>query len=167
MDVNFQAELESLFRTNFLQAAPLYRESAKFKLPYEDLKSATNLYRGATYDVTRKVEEIADWFIFDKIPYSQDHARGIAQRFGIEAGTLIDGLIRMENARSHRDHDLRNTTDMKAVDVFDHADGRRNFQIILQDSQIPSINGPDANIKEWVGYRFYFCCAVVSREYKK
>src|ERR1700719_2294420 len=161
----FRGELETLFRTNFLQAAPLYQASGKFKLPYEDIKTSTTLYRGSLSEQTRTVETYADWFQFDdERPYTPDHARGVIMRMGKEAGICVDGLIRLENVRNHRDHDPRNTTDMKVVDIFDHADGRRNLQIILSD---PSPSDPGTDLQPWVGYRFYFAAASVSSEYKR
>src|SRR6267142_551559 len=158
MDVNFIAELESLFRTNFLQAAPLYQASSKFKLPYEDIKKSTTLYRGSLNEVVRKVDEYADWYQFKEegFQYSPDRARAKVRQFGAEAGIFVDGFIRLENIRNHPSHDPRNTADMMVVDIFDHADGRRNFQIILADNPPPSVNGPDAQIPPWVAYRFHF-----------
>lgn len=168
MDVNFQTELEGLFRTNFLQAAPLYQASSKFKLPYEDLKQTTRLYAGAVHEVVRTVEEYADYFRFeDEFRWTPMNARGVVARFGKEAGIFVDGLIRGENLRNHRDHDPRNTTDMKVVDIFDHVDGRRNLQIMAVRPTEWNPADPFKAIPGWIAYRFYFAAGVVSSQYKK
>jgi hypothetical protein len=166
MDVTFQAELESLFRTTFLQAAPLYQASGKFKLPYEDIKKVTTLHRGSLHEVVRTVEEIADYEIA-KGEFTNGFARSALAKLATAAGTCVDGLIRLENVRSHRDHDPRNTMDMKVIDIFDHADGRRNLQIMSVTPKEWNPADPFNQIPGWVAYRFYFACAVVSTEYKK
>lgn len=165
MDINFQAELENLFRTEFIKAAPLYQASSKLKLPHEDLKKTTTLYRGSTHDVVRTVEEIAD-FEIPKGEFTPEFVRTSIARMATEAAHVVDGLIRLENVRSHRDHDPRNTTDMKVVDIFDHADGRRNLQVIMVNSSEWNPADPFKSIPGWVAYRFYFTCAVISSEYK-
>ncbi len=166
MDVNFIAELENLFRTNFLKSAPLYLASSVFRLPYEDIKRIVTAYRGSLTEVTRPVEEIADYELSKpREGFHPDWARYTISKLGQEAGAVIDGLIRLENVRNHPSHDPRNTADMRVVDIFDHADGRRNLQIMAVD--YPSSSDPNATMPGWVGYRFYFAAATISSEYRK
>ena len=164
----FVAELEGLFHTSFIKSAPLYQASSRFKLPYEDIKRITTAYRGSLTEVTRPVEEIADYEISKLAEgFHPDWARYTISKLGQEAGTLIDGFIRLENVRNHPSHDPRNTADMRVVDIFDHADGRRNLQIMVVENPPSSINGPDATMPGWVGYRFYFAAATISSQYRK
>jgi hypothetical protein len=168
VSLEFISELESIFRHNFIQAAPLYTASGKFKLPYEDIKKTTSMYRGSLTEVVRKVDEFADWEMAPKTGFTPEFARTTVSKLATQAGVVIDGFIRLENVRNHRDHDPRNTTDMKVVDIFDHSDGRRNLQIIGMDSKGNGFNPADpfTEIPGWIAYRFYFAAAVVSSEYR-
>ena len=166
MDTTLHAELDELFRANFLKSAPLYQASSVFRLLYEDIKKITTAYRGSLTEVTRPVEEIADYEV-SKHGFHPDWARATISKLGQEAGTHIDGLIRLENVRNHPSHDPRNTADMRVVDIFDHSDGRRNLQIMVVENPPPSVYGPDATMPGWVGYRFYFAAATISSQYRK
>ncbi len=166
MENNLGPELEGLFRTNFLKSAPLYQASSVFRLLYEDIKKITTAYRGSLTEVTRPVEEIADYEVSKLAEgFHPDWARYTISKLGQEAGTLIDGLIRLENVRNHPSHDPRNTADMRVVDIFDHADGRRNLQIMVVEHS--SSSDPTATMPGWVGYRFYFAAATISSQYRK
>jgi hypothetical protein len=166
MDVNFQGEVEDLFRSEFLKAAPLYAAAKKINLPYEDKKQFTSLYRGSLSEQTRVVEEIADYHIFKDEPYTPATICNQFARLAKEAGHAIEGLIRIENGEHDPDHDVR-SPHIRVIDIFEHSDGRRNLQLMRVNTPSPSLNGPDATIPPWIAYRFYFAAANVRTEYKK
>lgn len=165
MDVTFVAELESIFRESFLKSAPLYQAAGKIKLPYEDIKGTTVLYRGSLREESRPIDNIADYELF-KWQYTQDEIRGATEKLASTAGAATDGLIRIENVRSIKESDPRQTNNLRVVDVFEHADGRRNFQLILKLNSGPTISDPADTVKGWLAYRFYFAAASIKQEYK-
>lgn len=164
MDVTFSETIEETFKTTFLENAPLYRAAKTIRFPCED-KISTVLYRGSLSEQVRTVEEISDYHLFrQSFSVDESQIREKFQEFAKEAGTVVDGLIRLENSRT-TDHDVRNTTGLRVIDIFQHADGRRNLQLMV--SQPPAnFNGPDGGLPPWIAYRFYFAAANVRTEYK-
>src|SRR6266481_5719235 len=133
VDTAFLGELENIFREEFLKAAPLYAAASKIKLPFEDAKKTTVLYRGSLREETRAVETVADYELLKAIHAAESAViRGASEatkRLASAAGTVVDGLIRLENVRSMKESDPRQTTNLRVTDIFEHADGRRNLQI--------------------------------------
>src|ERR1700680_3929868 len=115
MDVEFQEYLEESFRTEFLKSAPLYAAAPKIRLPYEDIKKSTTLYRGSLTEQVRTVEEIADYQIFKDERGNNTGWPGnqkAAAKFiamAREAAQCVEGLIRLENGRHDPDHDVRSS----------------------------------------------------------
>jgi hypothetical protein len=144
---------EAIFREEFLKNAPLYVESSKVKMPYEDIHlNLTNLYRGSLHEEVREPIRVADYGL-----NGNEHVLvGLAR----DAGHVVDGLIRIENCRKKDDTDPRDTQTMRVVNIFEHADGRRNLQI-------GQIVRQDPNEPGWIFYRFYFAAAHIQLEYKK
>ena len=165
MDVNFQTELEELFRTEFLKAAPLYAEAKKVRLPYEDKKQITSLYRGSLSEQVRTVEEIADYHLFKDEPCTPHTIHEEFASLAKQAGHAIDGLIRIENGRRDPDHDVR-SPHIRVTDIFEHTDGRRNLQLIVNDAPAWNPSDPFKQMPPWIAYRFYFAAANVRTEYK-
>jgi hypothetical protein len=165
IDTTFLGELENIFRDEFLKAAPLYAAASKIKLPFEDAKKTTVLYRGSLNEEARTVESVADYELF-KFEHTEDDVRAAVTRLASAAGILVDGLIRLENVRSIKESDPRQTANLRVTDIFDHVDGRRNLQIILRVSSGPSVSDPSQTIAGWVAYRFYFAAATIKMEYK-
>jgi hypothetical protein len=167
MDVNFQAELEEVFKQTFLENAPLYVAAPKVRLPYEDIKKSTTLYRGSLSEQVRTVEEIADYHIFKEGWPGNQKAAAKFIDMAREAAQCVEGLIRLENSRHDPDHDVRSPT-TRVIDIFEHKDGRRNFQPIAVDATKEAWNPADPfnQIHAWVAYRFYFAAANVRTEYK-
>ena len=173
MDVKFLAELEEVFKTTFLETAPLYAAAPKVKLPYEDIKKSTTLYRGSLAEQARPVEEIADYHIFKDAQGNNvgwpgnEAALDKFQEFAWNAAMLIEGLIRLENGRRDPDHDVRSSA-IRVIDIFEHSDGRRNFQPMAVDATKEAWNPADPfqRTPAWVAYRFYFAAANVRTEYK-
>lgn len=161
----FTAELEAIFKEEFLTAAPLYSAATKVKLPVED-KRETLLYRGSLTEETRKVQSIADYELL-KEAHEPDDVRAALKRLAAIAGAVVDGLIRLENVNSIKESDPRQTTHLRITDIFEHADGHRNLQIILTTNAAPSVVDPAYLIKGWIAYRFYFSAAAIHTEYQK
>lgn len=161
--------LDKLFRETFLASAPLYSAASKVKLPYEDLKTTTTLYRGSLTDEVRTVEQIADYQILNEVAI-QDSAKlvEVTKDLATRAGHFVDGLIRMENGKQRDGGDVRNTGATRVVDIFEHTDGRRNLNFILVNSASEPWNpaNPFKTIQGWIAYRFYFACARIRQEYK-
>lgn len=166
MDVTFVAELESIFRESFLKSAPLYQAAGKVKLPYEDIKGQTVLYRGSLREESRPVEKIADYKILEDTAPSV--VRNWVEILAEQAGHVVDGLIRLENVRTSWDHDPRNVSNLKVTDIFDHSDGRRNLDIGFVDASNEPWNpaNPFKTIPAWIFYKFYFAAASIKQEYK-
>lgn len=158
--------LEALFRKTFLESAALYSVASKVKLPYEDLKT-TMLYRGSLTDETRTVEQIADYRTLDhiEIQNSEKHAE-ITKKLAADAGALVDGMIRLENGKRRDGGDVRDTNQLRVVDVFEHTDGRRNLNFMCVESPNPSVVDPAHLIAGWIAYRFYFACARIRQKYE-
>lgn len=165
MDLAFIAELENIFREEFLKAAPLYAAASKVKLPYEDIKGTTVLYRGSLSEQSRPVDSIADYELL-KNPdtFSEDTQLAIG-RLATRAGNAIDGLIRLENVRSIKESDPRQTSNLRVTDIFEHEDGRRNLNIGFVKNS-PNLGDPIAINPGWIFYRFYFAAAAIVAEYK-
>lgn len=161
----FLAELESIFKDEFLKSAPLYSAANRVKMPVED-KRETLLYRGSLSEETRTVHNIADYELI-KENTTQEDIRTAVKRLAASAGQVVDGLIRLENVTSIKESDPRQTTSLRVTDVFEHADGRRNLQIILTTNPAPSVSDPAYIIKGWIAYRFYFAAAAIRTEYQK
>jgi len=162
MDVT--ENLELAFKESFLHAAPLYKAAKKFKLPIEDIKREVTLYRGSLHEEARRVELIADYKSAEK-DFSEDWALETVADLGLEAGVLVDGLIRIENARNRDGRDPRNSSNLVVTDIFNHEDGRSNVTINMVRN-VPSVADPEAWIGGWVSYRFYFACAAIRQEYQ-
>jgi hypothetical protein len=165
VDQAFIAELERIFKEEFLKAAPLYKASSKVKLPYEDLHRPTLMYRGSLTEESRCVEVIADFESFKADPEVEEIIE-VATKFGQQAGTLVDGLIRLENVRSVQGADPRDVRNMKVIDVFEHPDGRRNAQVFFVQGPPPEMDMA-ASRGAWFGYKFHFAAAAIVMEYKK
>jgi hypothetical protein len=159
------AGLESVFREAFLKEAPLYAAASKVKLPFEDITGTTILYQGALHEEARPVHKIADYKILqDQEPSS---VRNWIEILAEQAGHVVDGLIRLENVRSGRDGDPRNTSYLKVTDIFQCQDGRRNLEVgFVQASNTWSPADPAALIPAWIFYKFYFAAASIKQEYK-
>lgn len=164
MDVT---QYEELFKDEFLKNAPLYTAASKVKLPYEDLKiKATQLYRGSLNTEERTIEELADYRLI-KETVTDDIIRAYFVEMAADAGKCVDGLIRSENLKSLKESDFRQTTNLVVTNIFDHNDGRRNLQLMLQREPLgPSLQDPASIVQGWVAYRFYFACAAIRQEYK-
>jgi hypothetical protein len=157
------AELERIFKEEFLKAAPLYQACSKVKLPYEDLHRPTLMYRGSLREETRIVDQIADYESFKTAPEVEELIE-LATKMGGQAGAYVDGAIRVENCRT-KGADPRDVRNTKVIDVFEHADGRRNLQVFfVQGSTSPD---PAAQSMAWFGYKFFFAAANVVLEYTK
>lgn len=165
MDVNFLELLEEVFKKTFLENAPLYAAAKTVKYPCED-KILTTLYRGSLSEQTRKVEEISDYYLFKSVfDPGPAEIKAEFEKMAKEAGIVVDGLIRLENSRT-TDHDVRNVTGLRVINIFEHMDGRRNLQLMVSNPP-PSSTDPNAIIPPWIAYRFYFAAANVRTEYKQ
>jgi hypothetical protein len=164
---NRSAVLDDLFRTAFVKAAPLYRNSFKIKLPYEDLKTTTTLYRGSLHEETRTVESISDYEML-RDPEDTEEVIQLTEKLATEAGILVDGLIRLENGKLRDGADVRDVTAVYVTDVFEHTDGRRNLNFLFVDALKNGWNPADPfGIKKgWIAYRFYFACARIRQKYE-
>jgi hypothetical protein len=160
MDIAFQAELEEVFKQNFLEHAPLYVAAPKVKLPYEDIKKSTTLYRGSLSEQVRVVDEIADYHIFENGWPGPEGVKEKTRELARNAALCVEGLIRVENRRNDPDHDVR-SPHIRVIDVFEYADGRRNFQPFYVKASEQISQGPS-----WIAYRFCFAAANVRTEYK-
>jgi len=159
--------LEALFRRTFLESAPLYSAASKIKLPYEDLKSTVTLYHGSLHDEARTVEQIADYRTLDHKEINDiDKGIELVKELAMGAGACVDGLIRLENCKHRDGADVRDTTQLRVIDIFEHTDGRRNLNFILQTSPGPSVVDPADRIAGWIAYRFYFACARIRQKYE-
>ena len=159
------AELDQLFRTTFLESAPLYRLAYKVKLPFEDLKSTTTLYRGSLTEETRTVEQISDYQILNHEQISDlNKVTEITKELANKAGVFIDGLIRLENGKRRDGVDVRDTRATYVTEIFEHADGRRNLNFMLVTNN--PVMDPAALTSGWIAYRFYFAVARLKPEYK-
>jgi len=162
--MDFIEKLELTFKEGFLAATPsLYMAAKKVKLPIEDIKREVALYRGSLHEEARQVELIADYKTALK-DFSEDWALETIADLGYEAGVLVEGLIRIENARNRDGRDPRNATNLVVTDIFSHEDGRRNLTINMV-TNIPAMD-PAGVVAGWVSYRFYFACAAIRQEYK-
>jgi hypothetical protein len=172
IDTAFLGELEDIFRTEFLKAAPLYVAAGKIKLPFEDAKKTTVLYSGSLSEETRTVETIADYELLKTSSVTgpeMDRMREAAdamRRLAGAAGAVVDGLIRLENVRTVNGADPRQTNNLRVTDIFEHADGRRNLQVISVNMPGSFVTGPGPEPPGWVSYRFYFAAATIRMEYK-
>lgn len=155
--------MEKLFRETFLASAPLYSAASKIKLPYEDLKTTTTLYRGSLTDEMRTVEQICNFKNY-KDAHDTEDLKNITRNLATEAGHLVDGLIRMEHGKNRDGGDLHNTQATRVIDVFEHADGRPNLNFMYV-TNTPTMD-PGATLVGWIAYRFYFACARIRQEYK-
>jgi len=161
MDVE---DYSRIFEEAFLQEANLYPQAKKIKLPYEDIKTSTLLYRGSLHEESRTVESIADYKIIHE-PFTEPWIIPAVENLATNAAALVDGLIRIENTRKRDGTDPRTIQNLVVTDVFEHSDGRRNFQLNVVQSP-PNVADPAAFIPGWVSYRFYFACAAIRQEYK-
>ena len=161
MDVNFLGELESIFREEFLKAAPLYSAASKVKLPYEDIRTFTKLYEGSLSEQSRPVELFADYRVASDPAQFKDKIVDLATA----VGHGVDAFIRLENVDSNQGGDPRDTTNLKVTDIFEHSDGRRNLQIGIMKVG-PTLMSPAREEESWVFYRFYFAAASIKAEYK-
>ena len=158
--------LEALFRRTFLESAPLYSAASKVKLPFEDLKT-TMLYRGSLTEETRTVEQIADYRTLDhKEIQDSEKQIEITKKLATNTNILVDGLIRLENGKRRDGGDVRDTNQLRVVDVFEHVDGRRNLNFMCVESPNPSVVDPAHLIAGWIAYRFYFACARIRQKYE-
>jgi hypothetical protein len=163
VDAALVAELERIFKEEFLKAAPLYQACSKVKLPYEDLHRPTLMYRGSLREETRIVDQIADYESFKTAPEVEELIE-LATKMGGQAGAYVDGAIRTENCRT-KGADPRDVRNTKAIDVFEHTDGRRNLQVFLH---IPPMSvDPQGSVAVIFGYKFFFATANVVLEYTK
>lgn len=166
IDATLTSELETIFRDEFLKAAPLYSAARKIKLPYEDIKSSTVMYRGSLSEQTRTVESIADYHLFKGENPTLDELNETVGKLASSAGNVVDGLIRIENVRNLKESDPRQTNSLCVTDIFEHADGRRNLQVMYVFSKGPTVSDPAGIVQSWVAYRFYFAVAAIKQEYK-
>ena len=160
-------DLYTIFEGNFLANAPLYQESKKVKIPFEDAKKETVLYRGSLIEQVRPVDTIADFRMFTGAVPANNEIRHLAGELGKTAGIVTDGLIRLENVRHNPDGDPRNL-EVRVADILEHADGRKNLQVFFVDTSKEPWNPADPmkTIAGWIAYRFYFAAANVRTEYK-
>lgn len=155
---------ENLFKEEFLKNAPLYVAAKKVKLPIEDIKAETLLYRGSLHEESRTVELISDYTTCPGNFY--DWVFPAVKKLAAQAGIVVDGLIRKENSRTRTGNDPRQVQGLVVTDVFEHEDGRRNLQPVIAKNAPVQAHDPSED-QGWVAYRFYFACAAIRQEYKE
>lgn len=151
-------QLQEVFESALIQAAPLYGLASKVRMPVEDRGGDTVLYRGSLHEEVRPTSFVTDVLI---LPASVDSASliGSAKELGTAAGHVLDGLIRIENFKNHPEKDARNVSNLRVSNIHQLADGRPNLEFGLVEMTVTP--------NKILFYAFCFAAASINQHYKK
>lgn len=155
---------DELFRQTFLDYAPLYVNSTKFKLKIPEIRFSsypTYIEEKANAPIREcnlLVEEVAAYRNLVSTPTEtakNAEIKKAVEELAMHAGILINGWLAKERNNFKGIIVCPDQRRHVSVDIFEES----NFQLSIVWSAGPSLSDPLSLIPGWVSYKFHFACS--------